>query len=276
MYFVALDRLVCQLPMRSDTKDSKARQRRSKMIRLISLAAVFLSLSSGVLRAAVESQLSISAGGAPTSVQLLTGGVVVLVLGTDPSNLDASTTGTNINANGTIGPWTVDLAGDVGTYPKLLTLDGVLTSATAGTLDIYYTSTGFINAPSDFLLSLIGTSTAPGYTVAYDAFVDPTNSLPSADLLGLVTDSGSSCSSSVPCVINQSSTVVSPISSTDVFSLTIHIVVTHTGAGTTTFTDPAISAVPEPTSLALLGTVIAFAGIRRARRWHSGNRGIRG
>ena len=140
MYFVALDRLVCQLPMRSDTKDSKARQRRSKMIRLISLAAVFLSLFSGVLRAAVESQLSISAGGAPTSVQLLTGGVVVLVPGTDPFNLVPSTTGTNINANGTIGPWTVDLAGEVGTYPKLLTLDGVLTSATAGTLDIYYKS----------------------------------------------------------------------------------------------------------------------------------------
>jgi hypothetical protein len=174
-----------------------------------------------------------------------------------------------IAVGGSLDQWTYSLTGvGVGftfSGPKIMELTGSVTSTSAGDLDIYFTDTRFTTAYTGLTLSLNGTSTAPDFVLDYTAFVDDTFAIPAQLQVGELIASGSGCSS-LTCVF--SSSVSGTGTPPTPYSATEHLHIYHSGAGTTTFSDPAIIATPEPASVILIGSLLPLImlPLRRKRR----------
>jgi hypothetical protein len=152
--------------------------------------------------------------------------------------------------------------------PQIAAMDlaGVhLSSVGAGTLDIYLTDTDFLlssTCPNYLLLSQMGgTADSSGGTVSYKQYVDlanqefgdwipPTDPTPS----DIVMVSGGPLG---PGAFSDTKSKIFAATS-DLFSLTEYVSITHTDIGNTSFNiDSTVSAVPEPTTLLLLGFGLA-------------------
>jgi PEP-CTERM motif-containing protein len=131
---------------------------------------------------------------------------------------------------------------------------------TSGSIDIWLTDTDFTAIPTQAsVLSAIGGTTSG--TISYQTFFDPSNTpFGTANLLTSVGPFGSAAFSS---------TADATLSSTDPFSLTLLVSITHDGSSPYQLTSfDATVKVPEPSTLPLFGIgslALALAARRRIR-----------
>jgi hypothetical protein len=155
--------------------------------------------------------------------------------------------------NGTLGQFTINMTaigGNLAVSPDLMSVSGDITSIYAGTLDIEFTDTDYTST-AGLSLTSSGTANPLSSFVSVCAFDDLANAIPASNEFACVNGFGST------------GAPVNPPPGP--YSLTQRITIVQTGAGTTTMTDPAIIATPEPAAAVLAGSMflLMMAFLRR-------------
>ncbi|HTB12861.1 MAG TPA: PEP-CTERM sorting domain-containing protein [Bryobacteraceae bacterium] len=208
-------------------------------------------------KSAISDSLTLTDGAGDTVTVSSTGVVTFGGSCTVATCKNVASTGTDgsITFDGTLGTFSLNI--DTGIDPLLLTPPSLMDLATdnvkstaAGFLTITYTATGVTGVNKGFVMTAGGTQSDPG-SVEYTAFVNST----------LIGDTGAMSSNPF------SSTVNSAVGSTGTYSLTQSVTLKFAGAGNDSG-DFALSQIPEPTSVLLLGGAFALAcgAIRRKVR----------
>jgi hypothetical protein len=158
--------------------------------------------------------------------------------------------------NGAIGTWTINVTTGISKPnlgPATMDLNSVnVTNSSGGTLTIDLSDDGFVGPHSGHVLGVGGTTSG---SVSFMAAGGNSNTL--FDL------------SNASSVLNFNSspyagTALLPSGGNDPYSLTIRAVITHTGAGATSF-NAELEPVPAPAGLILAATALPFVGLLRRR-----------
>ncbi len=228
-------------------------------IRSIALAAgLILGVAGLATPAWATAELLLESGG--TTISILDNGVG----DTDP------TIGTVSYFNHNLNGWNVSFASGTSNpllQPFALDLASLTATCAAGTcssspLEVLFSDTGF-TTPIDangFQTTFSTTQTGTG-TATESAFLDNSNTIlgePSSTLIGTVGPFSSS---------NHGTAVGASGAAVPLYSLTLDQTFTDVGGGSVSFSvDGNITAVPEPTSLLILGTALVALGLARGRR----------
>jgi hypothetical protein len=132
-----------------------------------------------------------------------------------------------------------------------------------GTLVIEFSETGFtgnIGNPFQLLMTTGGTLAAGGNSFTYKAYIDPTNTLFGQGQL--LTSFGFASSPFMGEQIGNAQALAGPYSLTQV----VTIVHNTSGSFSTSSFGATLSAVPEPTSVILLGSGLAAIGFARRKQ----------
>jgi hypothetical protein len=200
---------------------------------------------------------------ATPELKIVSGATTIII--TDGGGSDANGAAGAITFVGVVGNFSLNVAtaitepASAPPYPHL-DLNDISTSSNAGgTITFYFTDTSQTATSPMFKMSIGGTL-APG-SIAYSAYVDPANAkYGTTNLIGSL---GPFTSASDATAFSGS--LSGPGRLIPNYSLTEIITLTHIGAGTTSF-DAALTPVPEPSALLLIGSGLACIGIWRIRK----------
>lgn len=144
-----------------------------------------------------------------------------------------------------------------------LDLNSIDVSGSAGTLQISLVDTDY-NAlsTSGFDYGLFNVGGTTDGSVAFEVYIDDANDLNPFD--GIEVYSGSFGTGAFSDSVAPYTARLGSI--TDAFSMGIRATITHTNGGQVTSFDGDVKAVPEPTTLALVGIGLAGIGFARGRR----------
>ena len=156
--------------------------------------------------------------------------------------------------SGALGVWAVNvttgLTTPVTALPEVMHLNSVDVSTAAGSLLLAFTNTDFDLLTQSMTMAL-GPLLAPGGSITYQAYYDNMNAFfGTGGLIGTLNGAGS---------ISGLVSLLSP------YSLSQFVLLTHTGAGTSSF-DANIT-VPEPATTALFGLALFGVGMVARRRF---------
>lgn len=174
-----------------------------------------------------------------------------------------------VTFNGSLATWAVNVTTGVskplvGTEETAkMDLNSIDVSGSAGTLQISLVDTDY-NAlsTSGFDYGLFNVGGTTDGSVAFEVYIDDANDLNPFD--GIEVYSGSFGTGAFSDSVAPYTARLGSI--TDAFSMGIRATITHTNGGQVTSFDGDVKAVPEPTTLALVGIGLAGIGFARGRR----------
>lgn len=241
-----------------------------KGLRLL-LALVLITAGAQTIFAAGTSVLKIQNAGGSLIAQIGDNGTCVNIAGTPCATLTAdlnTIVPDTVSVVGTLGGWTLNIITGASHSPSLTPFGLDVASLTAACsvvggctgndeLNVYYSDVNFAGpiGVNGFTMTYTNTQNGIGQTSQTEYYgaglFDP------AHLIGTVG----------PLSASGGGTVVGgPVASANPFSLTM--MQTFSATGPTSFsTDGSVTAVPEPTTLALFGTALAFCASRLRKRF---------
>ncbi|MDP9096994.1 MAG: PEP-CTERM sorting domain-containing protein [Pseudomonadota bacterium] len=189
-------------------------------------------------------------------IQLMVGSTVI----TDNGAGDNSPINDVISYSAAVAPFNVTVnTGVANDLPYLDLASQDISSSAAGTLIIKFTATDLTSpsAITNYLTMFSGNIAGGSATVRLQSYYDASNSA-----FGTATALGNLSSSNAGFFLNS----VNAAGGSAMFSLTEILTVTADGAGRNFSLDASVSNVPEPMSIALVGTGLVGIGALRRKR----------
>lgn len=208
---------------------------------------------------------------ATLQMTLQSGGTTITVI--DNGANDSNGAVGQVTFIGIVGNWKLNVTtGTVGVNP-LIDLNSVNTLGAIGggpplngtgvnALTIKFSADNLSSPFATPFAANIGGTLATGHSLTYSAYVDTSNTL-----FGTGTQIGSTLSFSNPPASFGGSTSGGFVGANSPFALTEVVILSGTANGTSSFDGNIDSTVPEPATMALLGTVLLVSGNAMRRKF---------